>query len=392
MNKINPVLNGSYRKFFTSRTFVTILVIFAIAFVARFVLSYLQITSVASVGYNGYLETFTDFHVYYLSWLHALGSGLLPYRDFFYQYPPLFLYLLLPFYLSEGALGAAIPIILADSGSAILIYLMVKRVSGEAPAVSAGIAYALSPLALLCEGTLLLSGQPMLFFMLLAIYLLQRKRPLYSSLSLAIAVLFRQEAMFLAPLFIPYLLKYYKEDTAKAALVFIGVLLAVSLPFLLLAPLQYVNAMVYNAQKAILIIPLNSFETILSVLSLWSLLPVALLAIIVLYSSERLKLNAAGFYGAFIVSTLIAAFGYLTVHNVYRYYYLPVYALLLVASTNWKMPLIDLGIVTFSLLAPPGPAQELLPYLAILILLAVQKHQQHAAYLGPAHHQNRPNT
>ena len=85
-----------------------------------------------------------------------------------------------------------------------------------------------------------MSEQPMLLLLLLSIYLLQRGKISLSAVSFAAAVLFKQEALLLAPIYFLFMYKDRgKKNLAKFAGIFAGIFGAASLPFLIITPIQY---------------------------------------------------------------------------------------------------------------------------------------------------------
>jgi 4-amino-4-deoxy-L-arabinose transferase-like glycosyltransferase len=373
------------------------------------------------VQFNYWYETYSDFAGYYIHWLHSLATGALPYRDFFYQYPPLFLYILLPFYLLGGAQGAAWPIALADSGTALLTYLIANQISSRRVSVLAGFGYALSPLAILYEGYTLLSLQPMLFFLLLSIYLLRNNKLNSSVVAFAIAVLFKQEAIFILPAYAIYMSRFRFKEVATASVVFASILLLASAPFLQASPVQYVSTLLYrpigypsplnssslasttttcyySVNLATLVqtcfmngtatmltrsIPLgNQLLVITNVIFEWALLPIALLVLPALYVSRKrpafLVLTSAYSFSMFV---LVFAYlvGHVPLEAVARYPYLPAYALLLISGTSWRIPVVATAFAGLSLLLPPGVIQMTLPFFALLAVMAVEDRETRLA-------------
>ena len=193
--------------------------------------------------FNPTLQNFEDFSIYYLKELALLSQGYLPYRDFPYSYPPLFLYVLAPFY-RLGSNAAAIPIILADALSAPLVYLILRRNSTETLAIVASIAYVVSPFFVVYEGLSWLSEQPMLFSLLLCVYLLLEGRIALSSAAFAIALLFKQDAIFMFPAFAYWAIRLYGARSLALGIgIVAGVVGIVSLPFLILAPVGYLYSL-----------------------------------------------------------------------------------------------------------------------------------------------------
>ncbi|MCL4518281.1 MAG: hypothetical protein M1587_03695 [Thaumarchaeota archaeon] len=139
------------------------LLIFAVAAVARFVIAFLQL--IHGIQNMNWLQliSWSDFYQIYGNQLASLSHGLLPYLNFGYWYTPLFLYTLYLFYLFGGIHLASVPMLLADTAMAPLIYLIVLMRSNERVATIAGLLYALFPVALFVEGYLWLSSEPMAF-------------------------------------------------------------------------------------------------------------------------------------------------------------------------------------------------------------------------------------
>lgn len=98
------------------------------------------------------LEGVDDFDGLYVQQLVQLSHGLLPYRDFAYSYPPLFLLVLYPFYLIGGANFAAVPIVVSDAATAVVIFYFVDRFASKRLALLSGLAYSLSPFAPIMKG------------------------------------------------------------------------------------------------------------------------------------------------------------------------------------------------------------------------------------------------
>ena len=172
----------------------SIILVFAVALLARTIVSLLQISyGVQPIPGLFVVTPWGDFHGLYVQQLSNLGQGLVPYRDFAYSYTPLFLYVLYPFYALGGSNTAAIPLVAADILTAVMVFLLVQKHASSRIAFVAGLGYALSPLALFEVGYLWLSSQPMAFLMLLAIYLLKEDRPVHAWATLAVATLVKQE-------------------------------------------------------------------------------------------------------------------------------------------------------------------------------------------------------
>lgn len=390
-----------------------VLFLFAIGLILRVSTSLSQIY----FGLHGFTSLFPvnawdDFYAIYAGWLHLVSQGLVPYRDFYtYTYTPLFLYALYPFYLVGGAHAASIPIIVSDAATSSVVYLIVKRLaSGRMPLV-AGLMYAVSPFALFYEGYLWMSSQPMTLFMLLAIYLLWSNKPGHSAFSMALAVLFKQEALFILPAYGVWSVKRFKRSMRRGVLIFVLTLFAVSLPFLIVSPYGYLASLNYLKPTPILAssactnqtansigvamcggttvgsnglaFPASTASTVISqtnvfiieyILNRMSefLGPLLFLVMLPAMLVSRKALNSLGLFSTFSAAGFLTLYSLLG-HPVFRYYYIPIYALLLASTTNRRTLLVSTIAPAVSLFVlPSGQIQSVLPLVALLAVLAVQ--------------------
>ena len=366
-------------------------------------------------GFNSGFEIFHDFYYYYLIQLANLSNGLLPYTGFAYSYTPLFLYILYPFYSGLSPQAAALPIIVADAMCSPLVYLSVKKIQGSKLATIAGLVYAIFPISLLYEGYIWFSSQPMTFFILLSVVFLLYEKPQYSSLALAIAVMFKQEALFVLPAFLIWYAKDYRKDMIKIVGIFLLVVLAISSPFRLISPNNYITAVSYGTIGNAHIPPLDpGYKTttnppiqthalscsnigemvttlvcnygsltytetkapfsvlelfsagFLNLISFWVAIPMLALASFFLYTIRKEK-------SAFLIAGALSSLVFLSIfsfgiHAIYRYYLIPDYLLLLVACPNRKSILITLIVSSLSLFLPSGPFQ-FIPILIVMLAI-----------------------
>jgi len=369
--------------------------------------------------FNPGLELYHDFYSYYVVQLHDLSQGMFPYKDFAYSYPPLFLYTLYPFYLLGGQYGASIPIWIADAATAPVVYLIVKMFSNSRISIVAGLVYAVSPLFLLYEGYLWLSSQPMTFFLLLSVYLLLVKRPMISFAMLAISILFKQEIILVLPIFAIWYLKNTNRVSYKPFALITAFVLVVSLPFLVIAPTYYVSSVSYGTlgnnlpapliqdlpnQRAAPTVPQTgqslvcssesstwrslvcsygnfTYTDIKSVPSISVFLSAAFLNTIAPWISallfaltgfylflNRHKKNTLLMSSALLLTGFVAIFDF-DIHSIYRYYLIPVYALILSSTDNRASLIISALASLITLILPSGSVQLLPPLSCILIIL-----------------------
>ncbi len=132
----------------------------------------------------------------HLQWAYTIFQGKLPYKDFFYGYTPLFQWILAPwFFLPEGSYFMPlfrVIMFLFTGIITILLYDITKKiVHNKTLALFAPLTYLLFPIIL--DKTIeIRPDTPMLLFFLLAVWLLQNKKPrvLLSGLSFGISLLF----------------------------------------------------------------------------------------------------------------------------------------------------------------------------------------------------------
>jgi hypothetical protein len=356
------------------------------------------------------VNTWGDFYAIYQGWLQSVSHGMLPYRDFAtYTYPPLFLYALYPFYVIGGAVGASFPIVVSDAATSPLVYLIVKKLAKGRVALAAGLMYALCPFALFYEGYLWLSSQPMTFFMILAIYLLRSGKPKYSAFSMAIAVLFKQEALFILPVYGIWFAKWFKKSVWKGSLTFLLTVLAVSLPFLILFPVNYVlslthllpsnpvgetcvNHLINRTTIAVcgtstrsligLSVPaVASTTTAIQNAFPWEYLlnrvaqivsPILFVVELPALIASRRAANALELFAVYSTIGFLMLFAFLT-NILLSYHYLPIYALLFASTISRRTLLVStIAPVAALFLLPEGLVAPILPLVALLVLLVVQ--------------------
>lgn len=410
----------------------TILWIFVLALSVRAIIAILQMTYGINNGinldqylygpFNPGFEIYHDFYYYYVTQLAELSKGLIPYTQIpTYAYPPLFLYSLYPFYLLGGSFSASIPIWLTDAATAPLVYLVARHFTSSKLSFIAGASYAISPFFLLYEGYLWFSSQPMTFFVILSFYLLIKKRPIWASAVFAIAVLFKQEVIFVFPIYLIWLYtRFGRPIFFRGLIITCSIILAVSVPFLLISPGLYLYVMSYGVIPSSVFAsshlsnsntisqitsPLASSTSLscstisntwrslicnygdltytdskfvaswttifsasfMNLISTWIFVP---LLAVTSYNFIRLRKDPSILLlsASLISTTMLALFSY-QVHPIYRYYLLPVYVMPLVVSRSRLSMSLAITLPLVSLIFPSGFAQLLFPLLDCLTVV-----------------------
>lgn len=172
-----------------SRVWRKLILLFAISSAARLAILYVV------VPYGGVLpptfpdlEPYQDYKYLYINDVNRFLSGSIPYRDFFYAYPPLLLYTLSLFALFHlPSWGSAIPIVAYDALTVIPIFLIARRLTNGKWASIVALAASLTPMVLWYNTALWLNPPPPTFFMLLSAYLMLTGRSRLAAFTLGLA-------------------------------------------------------------------------------------------------------------------------------------------------------------------------------------------------------------
>ena len=189
----------------------------------------------------GEVEAWRDYGLAYLPTIEAFKSGYTPYVDFWYAYPPLFLYLLAAFsYLPLQFWGPAIPIVVFDVLSTILVFLIGSRFLSQKESFIATLLFIMAPINLFYNDYLWLNPPLVTLPSLLATFFFLTKKYDLSALSLAIAFGFKQTGLILFPVLS---VGMYKKIGPRKALrfiaIFISSVVAISIPYLFTSPQHY---------------------------------------------------------------------------------------------------------------------------------------------------------
>lgn len=160
------------------------------------------------------------------------------------DYPPVFLFFLYPtgWMMNTPAifdfepyrmLALKIVQILFDMGTVLLIYLVLRR-QNELLALGGAAVWALNPALIFNCAVWGQTDSLMVFFLLLAFWLLEQDRPIAATVVYAVAGLTKFQSLYFAPVFLLFL--FYKRDIKKSLLSFgagIGTGLVIFFPFML---------------------------------------------------------------------------------------------------------------------------------------------------------------
>jgi len=218
-----------------------LLIVVAVAFAVKFVVFGLSIGTSMNLSLPN-AENWQDFSLAYMPAAYAFRSGFLPYNDFFYPYPPLFLYGLTSFsYLPLPSWSGAIPLVAADALTVIPLYLIARNFSGERNALLAAVLFILAPTNLYYVDYLWLNPPITTLFLMVSLYLLIEKHYDLSALTLAVSIGFKQTALLALPVLLLVVLKGDRGRTGASRYLLITGLacLLMSLPYLFVSPGAY---------------------------------------------------------------------------------------------------------------------------------------------------------
>lgn len=218
-----------------------LLILVAAALVAKFAVFGMSVGTSMGLSLPN-AENWQDFSLAYMPAASALRSGFLPYNEFFYAYPPLFLYAQTAFsYLPLPSWSGAIPLVTADALTVVPVYLIARRFCGERSSLMVSALLILSPTNLYYVDYLWLNPPLTTLFLMLSIYLLIERRYDLSALLLAFSIGFKQTALFALPIILLVVWRGQKGRSGAVRYLLITVLVCVlfSLPYLFTSPGAY---------------------------------------------------------------------------------------------------------------------------------------------------------
>lgn len=187
-------------------------------------------------------ENWQDFSLAYMPAAAAFRSGFLPYNDFFYAYPPLFLYAQTAFsYLPIPTWSGAIPLVAADALTVVPVYLIARRFWGERNSLLVSVLFILAPTNLYYVDYLWLNPPLTTLFLMVSLYFLIERRYDLSALMLAISIGFKQTALFALPVILLVVWRGQKGRSGAIRYLLIAIMVCalISLPYLFISPGAY---------------------------------------------------------------------------------------------------------------------------------------------------------
>lgn len=190
-------------------------------------------------------ENWQDFSLAYAPAVAAFRSGFMPYADFFYPYPPPFLWVLTAFsYLPLPQWSSAIPLIGADALTVVPLYLVAREIASERTARMVSFIFIFSPMNLYYVDYLWLNPSLTTLFLMGSVYLLVKKRFGLSAISLALSIGLKQTALIAVPIILLVMWKSgAKRFEAVKYLASVAVIcVAFSIPYLVTSPTLYLDS------------------------------------------------------------------------------------------------------------------------------------------------------
>jgi len=216
---------------------------------------------------NVQFRGFADFGYYYHSWITGwFEDGWFPYQWVepadvydYYSYPPVFLYFLVLIWRpGMSNLWMAFPMILADAACAGVVYLIlrecIKKETSRVIAFIGGFLMAIAPINIIYDGIYWLNPGPVTLITLIAFYFAVKKKWWQAFFWLAIATMTKQNGLFFTyPMFMVMLGEKARTKSIREAIIesivnamlFVGVLLLLSIPYIFIDPYQYIRHMMF---------------------------------------------------------------------------------------------------------------------------------------------------
>lgn len=243
-------VNKGYRKFGLGSTILLTTVVKVAVFLVAVAIMGVAVTRTSVIaGGNApmfgldqwaHVEAYTDYRDLYLKDLVAPflhGNNIYYLGTIVYNYPPLFLYVLGGFaYVVNLAWFPAVSLILFDILTVIPFYKITREfvVSDNAKlAFAASMMWALNPINLFYNDLMWLNPPYTTFFLVLSLYLLLKKKWLFSSLSLAVSTGFKQISIVFFPIVLLFIWKAtgFSKKLFTYIAAYVAALVLISTPY-----------------------------------------------------------------------------------------------------------------------------------------------------------------
>jgi len=212
----------------------------------------------------------------YASWINTAATGGI--RSFysnagFFDYPPFNVYIFWAFGSFAKSAGIAISDIVKfipnvfDLGTALLIYIFVRRQSSFKLALAATALYTFNPAIIYNAAVWGQMDAVYTFFLVLSLMLALKSKPLYSAAAFSLGILTKPQGIALAPIIA---LLIYKKNGLKSllasVLVFVATVFVVIIPFQWSNPVTFLSNIYFGAYGEYKVTSVNAFN-------LWALYP-----------------------------------------------------------------------------------------------------------------------
>ncbi len=238
-----------------------ILVVATTAFVAASAVYWLSIATSMGLSVPN-AENWKDYAYAYIPSVQAFTSGHLPYVDFYFPYPPLFLYALAGFSFLGPTWAAALPSVIAEALTAVPVFLIARRFVSDRGAFAAGVVFALAPMCLYYADYLWLNPPLTTLFLLVSLYLFLDGRYDLSAVTFALSIGFKQTALLVLPIL---LILLWRRTSGRRVLRYFAVVLVIcfafSLPYILVSPGRYLFS-VFRLPLSGMNLPQNYYQLI----------------------------------------------------------------------------------------------------------------------------------
>jgi len=207
-----------------------------------------------------------------------LLEGKIPYRDIPIgktDYPPLISYtmMIMVFLCGDNVFLCKLPFIIGDILIGYVLYIFTKEWQVDSDSDNASrrnytitLLYLFLPYPIFESSYIGRFDSIPTLFLLLTIYFLQKENYSYAGLCWGIGIMFKWFPVIIAPVIFLYFFKTHKlKDLTRFLLITCVVCLLISLPFLILAPNQYVSRYLYHLTGRVI-------STDLAIYSLYSYL------------------------------------------------------------------------------------------------------------------------